>query len=59
MVVKYHSTQNEVQKQIIVCTSFFFVIVKKVDFKNTFFSMKSLNIKQFNYFCTSFRCITK
>ena len=58
MVVKCRSTQNEVQKQIIVCTSFF-VIVKKVDFKNTFFSMKSLNIKQFNYFCTSFRCIKK
>lgn len=37
MDVKYHSTQNEVQKQIIVCTSFFCVIVKKVDFKNTFF----------------------
>lgn len=36
MDVKYHSTQNEVQKQIIVCTSFF-VIVKKFDFKNTFF----------------------
>lgn len=37
MDVKYHSTQNEVQKQIIVCTSFFFVIVKKSTKKNTFF----------------------
>lgn len=58
MDVKYHSTQNEVQKQIIVCTSFF-CNSKKIDFKNTFFSMKSFNVKQFNYFCTSFRCIKK
>lgn len=36
MVVKYHSTQNEVQKQNCL-HFFFFVIVKKVDFKNTFF----------------------
>ena len=37
MVVKYHSTQNEVQKQIIVCTSFLCNSKKKSTKKNTFF----------------------